>query len=142
MEEGSRIRTEMQKLLEKKRSQLEKGTDPLFCSPFVGKNKVQKLLQLAQSLLETLNDQARQFIGLVQASLCGKTRLLKELSLKQPLLLLSFKSSNKAYHVSLLQALSKDQLPVGSFDEREKLNRRIILRVAYEWWRSNTRRLF
>lgn len=71
--------------------------DPLFALPYHQPDRISNIIDEADGYLKGVNIQTRKFIGLVQASMAGKTRLLIEIGLKRPLILISFKGDNVAF---------------------------------------------
>jgi hypothetical protein len=70
--------------------------------PYLDEYKcLDKILQEAENQVNAEKDQTKSFIALVQASLSGKTRMLIEISLRRPLILISFQTNNKAYEYLL-----------------------------------------
>ena len=111
--------------------------DPMFNSPFCDPNKtLEEFIKLIRGSLQSENEQNRFFVGLVQATLSGKTRLILEASLIHPIVLISFKKGNSTYS-SLLQSLSVDQTALCSdfaidqlgMIERQFHNRVIMVKV-------------
>jgi hypothetical protein len=62
-----------------------------------------------------------KFIGFVQASMAGKTRMLIEISLSRPLILIPFKDENLAF--TTLRGLVKGQAGIPVFNYKSMLSR-------------------
>lgn len=109
-------------------------TDPnnresFFRAPYFGADVVDKLHNECRQSTQMINDQSKFLIGLVQASLSGKTRLILELSLrKHPICLISFKSKNDAFQ-ALVQKVRQCERRVDTFNERRCQNRYFMLLV-------------
>jgi hypothetical protein len=67
-------------------------------------------------------------VGLVQATLAGKTRLIIEASLRHLIILIPFKRNNKAYK-TLKRSLQEHDVYCETFQERQHHNRLILLKV-------------
>ena len=105
--------------------------DSMFDSKFFGPEKIfEDFVDLIRSSLKSKNNQNRFFVGLVQATMSGKTRLILEASMKHPIVLISFKKGNDTFYSSLLQSLSIHQTePCSNFEQRQFHNRIIMIKV-------------
>ena len=105
--------------------------DSMFDSKFFGPEKIfEDFVDLIRSSLKSKNNQNRFFVGLVQATMSGKTRLILEASMKHPIVLISFKKGNDTFYSSLLQSLSIHQTePCSNFEQRQFHNRVIMIKV-------------
>jgi hypothetical protein len=121
----------LKQIVEEKRKKFTDTKDSLFTSPYCDPSEVLKeFLDNVNKSIEAVNQQKRYFVGLVQATLSGKTRLLLEASIKHPIVFISFSKGNTAYWTSLLHSISENQTAkCTTFKERQFHNRIIILKV-------------
>lgn len=120
---------ELKHKVQTKKQLLSEQTDSLLTSPYINPNDVISSLfgKIHDSL--TKNDQTRFFVGLVQATLSGKTRLLLEASLHHPMILISFKKGNTLYWDTLTQSLDEHKISCKNFEQRLFHNHMIILKL-------------
>lgn len=103
-----------------------RNNETLFCTPFYGMlhDAVRDLCEIQLSR----SPQERNFIALIQASMSGKTRILLEVSLKKPLLMIAFKQ-NTAYYALVKDVKRNHLLLFDSFEEKLFHNTIILLKI-------------
>ena len=113
-----------------KEEKFKSHKDPIFDSPFFDpKNRLQEFIELVRCSLKSEDKENKFLVSLVQATLSGKTRLILEASMKNPIVLISFKNTNDNYSL-LLQSLSIHQTDsCSNFEQREFHNRVIMIKV-------------
>lgn len=89
-------------------------------------NRLEELIKLIQQYEERDKAQERKMIGLLQATRSGKTRMLKELSLKRFVILISFESKGKEF---LQKHFQKFGSKTNTFDEQRIENRELMLMI-------------
>jgi len=102
----------------------------LFSKWYFGSDGVERLIKtIAECRKATA--QSRTFVGLVQATMVGKTRLILEASKRTPIIMIRLDHTNVAY-ARLLSLVEQEQNKVTratSFDDWRTCNRRIMLLV-------------
>ena len=58
-------------------------------------------------------DQPRSFVGLVQVTQSGKTRLLVETAMKRPLVLIHFRKTNSVFYTKFLSTIAEQSIHSG-----------------------------
>ncbi len=106
------------------------NTDASLASPYYDRDGVLNTFeQKIKESINVVNDQNRSFVGLVQATLSGKTRLIIEVSTRHPVILITFKNNNIAYRETLLKSLNEHNTKCETFEERRDHNRLIFIKL-------------
>jgi hypothetical protein len=103
----------------------------LGCKYINHANALSRLESLVNASLCREGNQSKYLIGIVQATLSGKTKLLIESSMQNLVLIISFKSTNTAFHHALKPSIDHHSLDCTTFTDRQFHNRMIMLKVRY-----------
>jgi len=100
-----------------------------YNGPYIDpESMVDKLIAMCNAQLMNTHSQETLFIALVQPSMFGKTRLMFEVSLKRPLLIVAFKNQNVAYK-ALKESCLEYFVECDTFEKRLLFNRLTILKT-------------
>lgn len=124
------LKEELQKQVQEKKEIWKNKSEALFHSPYMDSNgTVNAFLSRIRESLMDQNEQRRALVGVIQATLSGKTRLIIEASVHHPIIMISFKKGNLAYWNTLLASVKKNETTCNSFEERQFHNRIIMMKV-------------
>jgi hypothetical protein len=102
----------------------------LYCTLYEDATDVKgKLIVRARDMISQIDTQEKKLLGFVQSTQSGKTRLMIEISLTTPLILISFKRENMAYQeLESIVDVEKRKLSTD-FNEFQARARRIFFLV-------------
>jgi hypothetical protein len=119
------MEVKLKEMVEKTKGKL--AGESLFGSTYKG--GVDNFLNFVQESLSMTSTPDKYMVGIVQATLSGKTRLIIEASLRHPIVLISFKKGNIAYWQTLEPSISYKNKKSQNYKEQQIHNQIILLKV-------------